>query len=72
MPWPWLELAKDDFAEDGDAVAPVEGDGTDVEDTSDGGVGPEPDQIDGNAPKNRDPDGIKGCARTLIDNRPDP
>ena len=40
VPGTGFEAAKDHFAEDGDDVGPIEGDGGDVEDTRDGGVGP--------------------------------
>ena len=71
MPRPGLELAKDYFAEDGDAIAPVEGDCTDVEDTRDGCVRSESDEIDNNTPKHRDPDSINRCTGALINYSPD-
>lgn len=72
MPRSWRELAKYDFAEDGNAVAPVECDRTDVKDTGDGCVGSESDQINHDAPEYRDPNGVKGCSGPPVDDGPDP
>lgn len=51
VPWAWFEFAKYDFAEDWNAVAPVEADGADVEYTKNGNIRSESDQVDGNAPE---------------------
>ncbi len=51
MPRAALELAESKFADDGDAVAPVQRDSADVEDARDGGVGAEADEVDGDAPE---------------------
>ncbi len=56
VPRTTFELAERKFADDRDAVAPVQRDGADVEDTRDGRVGAETDEIDGDAPEDGDPD----------------
>jgi hypothetical protein len=55
-----LEAVPEEFAHDGDNVGPVEGDGGDVEDTRNSGVVTETDQVDGNAPKDGEPDSVQG------------
>ena len=70
MPWPWNEFPKDKLAEDGDAVRPIESDGADVEDTSNGCVGTETDQVDDDAPEDGDPDGIERSAGRGVDLSP--
>ena len=57
MPGTGDEGVGDDLAEDGNAITPVEGDGGDVEDTLDGGLGAEGDEVDGDTPEDGDPDG---------------
>jgi hypothetical protein len=71
MPWARDELSEHELAENGDAVRPIESDGADVEDTSDGGVGTEADQVDDNAPKYGDPDCVEGRAGLGVDFCPD-
>lgn len=59
MPWARFETAREyKLAGNGDAVGPVEGDSADVEDTEDGGIGTEGDQVDDDAEDGRDPDGV--------------
>ena len=72
MPRAWREFAEDDFAENGNAIAPVQRNCTDVEDTSDGRVGSKSDQIDDNAPEHGDPDGVDGSPSPSVDDGPDP
>jgi hypothetical protein len=72
VPWPWRELAKYKFAEDGNAVTPVEGNRTHVKDASDGCVGSKSDQINHDTPEYRDPNGVKGCSGPPVDYGPDP
>ena len=72
MPWAGLEFSKDNFAEDGNAIAPIERNGTDVENSGDSCVGSESDQINGNAPEYRDPDGVERRSTPPVDDRPDP
>ena len=67
VPWARLKLAKDHFTDDRDAIAPVEGDGGDIEDTGNGGVGAETDEVDGDAEEDGDPDGIEGSAGQGVD-----
>jgi len=71
MPRAWLEFAKDHFADDRNTIAPVERNCTDVEDTGDGCVGSEPDQVNGNAPEDGDPDGVNRCSGSSVHDRPD-
>ena len=55
MPWSRSELSKQKLAQNGDAVAPVQRNGTDVEDTGNSSVRTETNQIDGNAEEHGDP-----------------
>ena len=71
MPWARFEFAEHDFAEDGNAIAPVKCNGADVEDTSDGCVRSESDQVDGNAPEHRKPHGVNGSSSMPVDDGPD-
>lgn len=71
MPGAGLEFSKEQFAQNGDAVAPVEGDGADGENTGNGSVGAQTDQVDRNAEEGRNPDGIQGCASPGRDLDPD-
>ena len=71
MPRAPFEFAKREFADDGNAVAPVKCNGTDIEDASDGCVGSKSDQVDGNAPEDGNPDGVDGCSGVPIDLGPD-
>ena len=71
MPWSRLELAKDEFAEDGDTVTDIEGDGSDIEDARDGSVGAEADEIDGDGAEDGDPDCVERGLRPRVDLHPD-
>lgn len=71
MPRPGLEAAKDDLAEDGDAVAPVEGNGADVEDAQDSRVAAQADEVNGNTPEDGDPDCIERGTGAPVDLGPD-
>ena len=62
-----LELSKDELAEDGDAVGPIESDSANAEDTCDGRVGTETDQVDDDAPEDGDPDCVEGSSRLGVD-----
>lgn len=66
-----LKLVEDKLARNGDDVAPVEGDGADVEDTGDGGVRAQADQVDGDAPEDREPHGVDRGASTAVDLGPE-
>jgi len=72
VPWAGLEAAKDELAENWDNVAPVKGNGTDVEDTQDRGVATKPDQIDGDAEEDGDPDGVDGSTSAFVNLGPHP
>ena len=71
VPRPGPELPKHHLAEDGDDVGPIQGDGADVEDTRDGGVRAQPDQIDSDAPERGDPDRVQGRTGDAVDLGPD-
>jgi len=71
VPRSWLELAEHDFAEDWDAVAPIQGDGGYVENTEDGGVRAEADEVNRDTPKDADPDRENGSAGHRQDFCPD-
>ena len=62
MPRAWFELVENELADDWNAVAPVERDCADVENPCDCCVRAEADEIDGDAPKDSNPDGQDGCA----------
>lgn len=67
MPWSRFEFAKRKLAEDWDDIGPVKGNSTDVEDSSDGDVGSETDEVNGDAEEYRNPDGVDGGSRQAID-----
>lgn len=71
MPRPRSELPESEFAEYGDAVGPVEGDGADVEDAGDGGVGAQPDEVDDDAPEDGYPDCVEGSSGSGVYFGPD-
>jgi hypothetical protein len=71
MPWARSELAKQKLAQNGDAIAPVQRDGTDVEDARNSSVGAETDQVDSNAEEDGDPDSIQWRSCHWVDFRPD-
>ena len=71
MPWTRGELSKQKLAQNGDAVAPVQRNGTHVEDTGNSSIRTKTDQIDGDAEKDRDPDGVQWCSGHWVDFCPD-
>ncbi len=64
-------MAEYHLADDRDAVAPVKGDSSDVEDTCDGSIGAQTDEVDGDAEEDGDPDGVKRGIGQSIDFGPD-
>ena len=70
MPRTWLETATNELADDGDAVRPVQSNGTDVEDGRNGDVGTESDQVDGGAEDDRQPDGNDRGVGALVNDLP--
>jgi hypothetical protein len=60
MPGSGLKLPRYHLTEDGDDVAPVEGDGCDVEYARDCYVRTESDEVDGDAEDDGGPDGVDG------------
>ena len=71
MPWPGDELSEGKLAENGDAIRPIESNGTDIEDTGNSRVGAETDQVDDDAPEDGDPDGVQRSAGQGVDLGPD-
>ena len=71
MPWSPPELSEDELAEDGDAVRPIESNGAHVEDTGNGSVGTETDQVNDDAPEDGDPDCVERSASLGVDFCPD-
>lgn len=71
MPWPALELAEQELAPNRNAVAPVQSDRADREDTSNGRIRPQANQVNRNTPENGDPDRPQRRARVGIDLDPD-
>ena len=71
MPWPRYELSEEKLAEDGDAIRPIERNGADVENTSNGRIGTETDQINDDAPEDGDPDSVERGAGQGVDLGPD-
>lgn len=67
VPRPALELVEEELAEDGDAVRPVQCDGAQVEDTRDGDVAAQPDEINHDADERVQPHGEDGGVGTLPD-----
>lgn len=59
MPWPRSEFSKQKLAQNGDAVAPVQRNGADVENTGNSSIRAETNQVDGNAEEHGDPDSIQ-------------
>lgn len=60
MPGPALELVEEELAKNGDAVRPVQGDGAQVEDSRDGDVASEADEVDQDADQGVEPHGQDG------------
>ena len=71
MPWAALELAENELAGDRDDVGPVERNGGDVEDTGDGDIGPETNQVDGDTPENAEPYSKDRCTSECADFGPE-
>lgn len=66
MPWSRDELSEDKLAENGYAIRPIESNGADVEDTGNSRVGAETDQVDDDAPEDRNPDSVKRSASLRV------
>lgn len=71
MPRPPLKLVEAKLADDGDAVGPIERNGAEVEDGSDGDVASQSNQVDQNADDSVQPDGQHRGVRLLPDLVPD-
>lgn len=72
MERPSLELTVCQFADDGDHITPIQSNGRQVEDGSDGGVGSQSDQIDQDAADGEQPYTPQGSIRPLVGLVPDP
>ena len=66
VPWARFELSIDQLAGNGDAVAPIHGNGTHVEDGSNSLIRAQCNQVDGGAPEHRPPDGNDGRVSPLV------
>lgn len=66
-----FKAGRNDLAEDGNAIGPVQRDGRDVEDTANGSVRSQPDQIDADAEDRGDPDGEERDLGEAVDTGPD-
>ena len=66
-----LEFAVSQFANDGNAVGPIESNGRKVEDSGNGGIGSKTNQIDKNTANAEEPDCDDGGVGALIDLVPD-
>lgn len=71
VPWTRFEFAKSHLAEDGDDIRPIKCDGAYIKHTRDGNIGPESDQIDGDAPEDTDPDCVQWSSSEAVDLGPD-
>ena len=71
IPRSGLELPKQKFASDGNAVTPVEGDCTDVEDTGNGSIRSQTNQINDDAEEHRNPDSPQRSSCLRVDLGPD-
>lgn len=60
MPGTRLELAKEQLAQNGNAVAPIQGNSTDRENTRNSSVGAKTNQVDGNAEEDGHPHSVEG------------
>jgi hypothetical protein len=67
VPWPRSELPKHKLAQNRNAVAPVQRNGTDVEDTRNSSVRAETNQVDGNAEEHRDPNSVQWRSGHRVD-----
>lgn len=70
MPRSWLKVAEDKLAEDGNTVAPIEGDGADVENPGNSGIGTKADKVDSDTPEYTDPNGEEWCVCKRGDSGP--
>jgi len=71
MPWPRSEFSKEKLAKNGNAIAPVQRDSTDVEDTGNCSIRAKTDQIDSDAEEDGDPDCIQWRSGHWVNFRPD-
>ena len=67
-----LHLPIQHLANNGDAIAPIERDSSEVEDRTNGRITPEPNKIDQHAQRAEDPDRIQRGIRPLPDLDPNP
>ena len=70
VPGTRLKLVKSQFADDGDAVGPVQGDGTDIEDGVDGDGAAEADEVDDDAEYGVEPHSKHWCVGPPPDSVP--
>ncbi len=71
MPWTRLKFAEDKLAENGNAVTPVQGDSTDVEDAGNSSIRSETDQVNSDAPEDRNPHRVQRGSSDGINIGPD-
>lgn len=71
MPRTWLKLAIFELAEDGNNIAPVDGDCSNIEYASNGDVRPEPNKINSDAQRYGDPHSVDGSPSQRVDLSPD-
>lgn len=71
MPWARFEPSERHLADNRNAIAPVQGNGSGGEHTNDGCVGTETDQIDSDATKHTDPYRVEWRLRPGVDLDPD-
>jgi len=71
MPRPRRELSKQKLAQNRDAVAPVQRDSTDIEDSRNSSVRTETNQVNSNAEEHRDPDSVQWRPGHVADSCPD-
>lgn len=67
MPRPALKLVKEQLAQDGDTVRPVQSNGAQVEDSRDGDVAAQADEVDQDADERVEPHGQDGGVGALPD-----
>ena len=71
MEWPTLKLAIQHFANDRDAVGPIESDGRQIEDGGNGGVRSQTDQVDADTSGREEPDRVNRGVGLFVDLVPD-
>jgi len=71
VPRPRNELSEKKLAQNGDAITPVQCDGTDIEDTGNSSIRTETDQIDDNTEEHGDPDSIQWRSGHGVNFRPE-